>query len=223
MVILRKLCLVILLLIVGCSNSSERNSKTIQKSPALAASSAATKAIVPASSKTTDWINVASSEDGIFVDFDAESVKYSDQLVAYRLRLRLPRSNETGISMYGSEQLMDCASGAYQDMKVLGFNEQGELVFDKQDGLDAPIQDSKIGSAQEYIHKYVCRANEPLSPSEIQVMRAYQERIRQNDEFVNELMKLYSSRKDPCDYSWQTDAIGQQCGDRAASERPGGR
>jgi len=27
----------------------------------------------------------------------------------------------------------------------------------------------------------------------------------------------------PCDYPWQQDDMGRLCGDRAASERPGGR
>lgn len=220
---LQKLYLAIAVsLIAGCSSAHKSTSNVVQKSSAPTASKSA-EALVPASSETTDWVNVASSEDGMLADFDSKSVKYSGSLVAYRLRLSLPRANESGISMYGAEQLMDCESGAYQDMRVLGFNEQGTVVFDKQDGLDSPVQENKVGSPQDYIHKYICKASEPPLVFNPQLQRAYEERIRENQQFVSELTKLYSSNDDPCDYPWQSDAIGQQCGNRAASERLGGR
>src|SRR6476646_4734313 len=140
MVLLRKLYIAIdVSLIAGCSSVNKSISTVVSQSPSSSAPES-TQTLVPTSSEAADWINVANSEDGRFVDIDSNSVRYSRSLATYRLRLRLSASNGDGISMYGSEQLMDCGSGAYQETRILGFNDQGSVVFEKQDGLNAPIQ-----------------------------------------------------------------------------------
>jgi len=67
--------------------------------------------------------------------------------------------------------------------------------------------------------------------NDLESLRASRERLSQMGDQVNEAFEVMvnsanyyggTNGSGICDYPWQTDSLGRQCGDRAASERPGG-
>ena len=188
------------------------------------------------------WMSIGVSDQGNHLDIDTQSIRPTKSFITYRSRI-LFANPQNGMAIAVNQQVMDCRSGVYQVIEEVTLTNQGKVIEHQTKPL--PPEQTAIGSLQEQLYNIVCNrgtvANDPSLDQQMALEahqnqhRAAEERLDANLEMsrigAQVLMNAASQRYGvqdgtqvyPCDYPWQQDDMGRLCGDRAASERLGGR
>lgn len=185
------------------------------------------------------WMSIGVSDRGNQVDVDTQSIRPIKSFITYRTRILVANpQNRTAIAVY--QQVMDCRSGVYQIIESVTLTNQGQVI--KHQTQPLPPEQTAVGSLQEQLHNIVCNggavANDPSLDQQMK-LEAFQNQFRAAENMLDRyakmreigtqaLMNAASQRYGdtptyPCDYPWQQDNMGRLCGERSASERPGGR
>ncbi len=188
------------------------------------------------------WMSIGVVNQGNQLDVDTQSIRPIKSFITYRSRV-LFADPQNGVAIAVNQQVMDCRSGVYHIIESVTLTNQGQVI--EHQAQPSPPQQTVSGSLGEQLHNIVCNggtvANDPSLNQQMTLeaqqnqFRATEKRLDANLEMIRigaqVLMNAASQRYDsppiptvyPCDYPWQQDDMGRLCGDRAASERPGGR
>ena len=196
------------------------------------------------------WMSIGVSDQGNHLDIDTQSIRPTKSFITYRSRI-LFANPQNGMAIAVNQQVMDCRSGVYQVIEEVTLTNQGKVIEHQTKPL--PPEQTAIGSLQEQLHNIVCNEGTVATDSSLdQQMRletfrldqqmkleAFQNQFRAAEQIregyansrrdMTELMMKVASQRFgdtptyPCDYPWERDSMGRLCGERSASERPGGR
>lgn len=223
-------------------SSSTHQETELRNSQQVSGSDYQTPEAQPSPSYEPEWINVANSIDGnIGMDVDGNSIQLAAPLVFYvsRERYVVPKDNA---SVTAVQNVLDCRSGVYQYLSFASFDRQGKTISAGQ--RQSPPYQTQAGTLQAAAFNLVCSQIPSAYVSNLDeqmAMEAFRNQyeaaegmqdyyLRMRQQGIEMLNSAYSQRFDspsngyyPCDFPWQYDSMGRQCGDRAATERPGGR
>ncbi|BDI18663.1 hypothetical protein ANSO36C_44650 [Nostoc cf. commune SO-36] len=113
--------------------------------------------VLPSHAQSMDWVNVGSSNEGIELDVDANSIQRSGYLVEYSIRMRYLRPDKSGAVIAGIREIADCNSGVFQVQESIAFNRQNKIVFNQKYN-NAPVQQVESGTLGHAKYSFVCQA-----------------------------------------------------------------
>lgn len=143
------------------------------------------------SAALAEWVNVSAATNGNQYDIESNSVTSSGTLMKYQKRIRLSKPASSGAVLVGLEEIMDCSSGAYQDLAMVVLSAEGRVISNDEPGFNAPIEQTKVGSVQHGVYNYVCPGQSVISRLEEEMLRAYIEQARANQQFYWENSREY--------------------------------
>lgn len=146
--------------------------------------------VLSPSAALAEWVNISSAKEKQY-DIDTSSVSYSGTLAMYEARVRLSYPDENGVTLVEVVAITDCSSGAYQNLAQLELNSKGKTINSYEPGFDAPIEQTRVGSVQHRIYNFVCPGQNVANSFEEEMLRAYMEQARANQQFYWENSREY--------------------------------
>ena len=184
-------------------------------------------------------MSIGVSDQGNHLDIDTQSIRPTKSFITYRSRI-LFANPQNGMAIAVNQQVMDCRSGVYQVIEEVTLTNQGKVIEHQTKPL--PPEQTAIGSLQEQLYNIVCNegtvATDPSLDQQMK-LEAFQNEWKAAEMMLDNYTKMRIAGNEaiakaasfrygdtptyPCDYPWERDSMGRLCGERSASERPGGR
>ena len=141
------------------------------------------------SAALAEWVNVSAATNGNQYDIKSNSVTSSGTLMKYQKRIRLSKPASSGAVLVGLEEIMDCSSGAYQDLAMVVLSAEGRVISNDEPGFNAPIEQTKVGSVQHRIYNFVCPSQNVANSVQEEMLKAYWENSRENQRIMMETVR----------------------------------
>ena len=141
------------------------------------------------SAALAEWVNVSAATNGDHFDVETSSISYSGNLATYRARMRLSYPDKNGAAVVGSVEIMNCNSGAYQDLAMVVLSAEGRVISNEEPGFNAPIEQTKVGSVQHRIYNFVCPSQNVANSVQEEMLKAYWENSRENQRIMMETVR----------------------------------
>ncbi len=142
------------------------------------------------SAALAEWVNVSAATNGNHFDVETSSISYSGNLATYRTRMRLSYPDKNGAAVVGSVEIMNCNSGAYQDLAMVVLSAEGRVISNDEPGFNAPIEQTKVGSVQHRIYNFVCPSQNVANSVEEENIRGYWENSRDSARSIAEMARV---------------------------------
>jgi len=104
-----------------------------------------------------EWMPVTVMDNNTEIYIESDSVVHDGQYVSFWKRYLRAVPSADGAVANDIHQLMDCRTGNWLEQQVLGFNPQGQVLYNiKPDSKQAEVFPTKPGSAGSDIYQLVC-------------------------------------------------------------------